>query len=160
MKAKVFIDRCSSDVDAAGAFNRCRIREGQSIRSARQGALAFHRARHAKRKRRQSCARFAGVDSGNFRVGSGVERRTAAYFFRSAGCLLAQIPILSGVITIGRHGEKIWAFPGKQLQPLLDRLPAEAAKKKRRRTKLSGFISPQWKPFCFLRFLVFAMPAQ
>jgi hypothetical protein len=58
--------------------------------------------------------------------------------FEAPDKLLAQIPTPSGVITIGRHGDRIWAFPGKQLQPLLDRLPAQAAKKKKR-TKLSGF---------------------
>jgi hypothetical protein len=56
--------------------------------------------------------------------------------FEAPDKLLAQIPTPSGIITIGRHGDKIWAFPGKQVQPLLDRLPAEARKK---RTKLSGF---------------------
>ena len=56
--------------------------------------------------------------------------------FEAPDKLLAQIAAPGGVITIGRHGDNVWAFPGKQLQPLLDRLPAEATKK---RTKLSGF---------------------
>jgi hypothetical protein len=58
--------------------------------------------------------------------------------FEAPDKLLAQVPTPAGVITVGRHGDKVWAFPGKQLQPLLDRLPAEAAKKKKE-TKLSGF---------------------
>jgi len=60
-------------------------------------------------------------------------------FFEAPDKLLAQIPAPSGVITIGRNGDKVWASPGKQLQPLLDRLPDEAAKKKKKRTKLIGF---------------------
>ena len=56
--------------------------------------------------------------------------------FEAPDKLLAQISAPSGVITIGRHGDKVWAFPGRQLQPLLDRLPAEARTKQ---TRLSGF---------------------
>lgn len=51
--------------------------------------------------------------------------------------LLAQVPTPGGVLTIGRNGDQVWAFPGKQLQPLLDRLPAEPAKK-RKQTKFGG----------------------
>ncbi|MEP6686270.1 MAG: hypothetical protein ABJB22_05785 [Verrucomicrobiota bacterium] len=58
--------------------------------------------------------------------------------FEAPDKVLAQIPTPSGIVTIGRHDDKVWAFPGKQLQPLLDRLPAEAAKKKKQRMKLSG----------------------
>jgi hypothetical protein len=59
--------------------------------------------------------------------------------FEAPDKVLAQIPAPTGIITIGRNGDKVWAFPGRQLQPLLDRLPTKAAKKKKQRTKLSGF---------------------
>ena len=58
--------------------------------------------------------------------------------FEAPDKLLAQIPAPGGVITIGRQGDKVWVFPGRQLQPLLDRIPAETAMKKKQ-TKLIGF---------------------
>ena len=72
-------------------------------------------------------------------LASGVERWTAAYFRskRRTNCS-RKFPRRAASLRSAGNGDKVWAFPGKQLQPLLDRLPAEAAKKKKQ-TKLSGF---------------------
>ncbi len=58
--------------------------------------------------------------------------------FEAPNKLLAQVPTPGGLITIGWHNDEIWAFPGKQLQPLLDHRSAQPAKRKKQ-MKLSGF---------------------
>ncbi len=58
--------------------------------------------------------------------------------FEAPDKVLAQVPAPGGLITIGRHDDKIWMFPGKQLQTLLDHQSAEVAKRKKR-MKFSGF---------------------
>jgi hypothetical protein len=70
-------------------------------------------------------------------LASELKGRRLHIFFESPDKVLAEIPAPNGSITIGRNGDKIWGFPSKQLQPLLDRLPSEPAKKKKP-AKFSG----------------------
>ena len=70
-------------------------------------------------------------------LASELKGRRLHIFFEPPDKVLAQIPAPTGDITIGRNGDKVWGFPGKQLQPFVDRLPAEAAKKKKQ-AKFSG----------------------
>ena len=52
--------------------------------------------------------------------------------FEAPDKVIAQIPTPFAPVTIGRRGDQIWAFPGKQLRPLVDRLPHQSGKKKKR----------------------------